>query len=623
MALKNSIIDLAIATKGDSYFQEFDKLVPENYVIKRHPGQYWAGSNSTLVPDLITKTHRIAYDEQRLAAWSITAQGLNWNAKQLGLQLMNPLMETVISSPFNIPPNRIYNPASLFLNLASPLTMLRFPRHGLNPFDTFTYEGVMNQKIANDSLITDATKKTNRLIQLGNEFGRFDSNTKGQATVKSPLATSNILPKLFGTGEPIKTLSGLAGPGSVLGIGRTRFFKASEQSWNKSINDINVPDFKANRYNDENKYNSLELPNLQSTSEYLASEEPKYNPGDTKDLYDNNYTPSTNTLDFILSRANAKYYNSSKDYINAYSDITRIQNQETQYKTFEKRLDSKNTNNKIQERVTQLEDVHVYEKYRQELKTKPYNDVFNMPKRLSMSDTNATGKPLTIGEVDNLMSEEQYRHPEASGDLPYNKVKILAANGGIPLFTKKYNIGIATDANDEAPSIEDLVKFRFNFARGNGTAGFLQFRGYLTNMTDSFNPEWEAQRYVGRPDSVQKYDGFNRTFNFSFMVVAMSKNEKDIMWAKLSNLVNKVSPVVSAQGYMSSPFVYLTIGSYILDEPGYLDNLTYTISDDYPWDISDERPMYINVSTSFKFLGKESPSSTKDYFPMRYFAKYE
>ena len=169
MALKDNIIDSnkysdtkrydPIATPGlqntgktDEYFQEFNRLVPEKYVIKRHPGQYWGGSNSRLVPDIITRAHRVLYDEQRLAMWTLTPEGINWNAKQIGLQLMNPMVETGGKHTFlNIPPTRVFNPIALFLNTASSVTLLRFARHGINPFDTFTYEGASKLIKSNES----------------------------------------------------------------------------------------------------------------------------------------------------------------------------------------------------------------------------------------------------------------------------------------------------------------------------------------------------------------------------------------------------------------------------------------------------------------------------------------
>ena len=686
MGLKNNIIDLAIATKGDSYFNDGDKLVPERYVIKRHPGQYWGSENS---PTLLTKTHRIIFDEKRLKEWTTTSNGIVWNANQVGLQLMNPKSESINNSVFNIPATRIYNPLKLFQNLTSPITMIRTARHGLNFFNTDTYEGI--QKSLNDTGYT-----ANRLYKLGVEFGRIEGPKQPNtlSTIANTITSiSDAISGLLGNGEKIQTLSGIGGPNSVFGIGTTNFFKSNggartdanvlrdknnklisskynsneadqynidkakssnlsnEEYIKSSVADftnnsggartdfpnpkeINIFDSNKKKQYPDKTYSEMqsEFKNDHSTIYRILTDD-KYSPGQgVPDAYKTGSASLGNSLGDILLAKNQKglwIKNQPQNLlINKYEDITRIQNQSGNVKTFEKKLDFTGQSGEVYKSNyinnlsnTALEDVFVYKDKVEKLKTNSYNEVFQIEKRLNLSfnrnaEDNAVGEALDENTADQLLSPK-YNAKTAiteNGVTQYyiKKELPLSGNGGLKLHSKEFNLGLIDNT-------EDLIKFRFNWNRPDGTSGFLQLRGYLTGMTDNHKAEWEATRYIGRPDSVQKYDGYNRSFSFSFMVLAMSKAEKDVMWAKLSNLVNKVSPIVSTQGYMSSPFVYLTIGSYILDEPGYLDGLTYTIDDNYPWDIADERPMYINVSTTFIFLGKESPSSVKDYFPMRSF----
>lgn len=642
MGLKNNIIDLALATKGDAYYTEGDKLVPEKYVIKRHPGQYWAGS-TTSAPFALTKAHRILVDEKRLAAWSVTSAGIKWNANQIGLQLMNPKTETLGTNLLNIPSTRIFNPVKLFMNLTNPITMTKHSRFGLNLFNDTTYGDIQKE--------LTKSYTNNRLYKLAIELGHIsDPNSQPAPISKINKKITNIsdtIGKFLGNdGIKINTLSGIGGPNSLFGIGTTNHFKSIGGATPNYIS-------KGDKYIQPQKYNSDvtygefgtniqpaiynnqgELVQKAQTNSQILDilDSGQYIPGQgVPQAYNTGGTVTSGvTLAQILNNPTQKgLMRNNHPLINQYEDILRIQKQQTNLKTFEKKLDFTDPYYK-QTLINNpgLEDVFVYKNKVKELENTSYNEVFQIEKRLGMGNSNELGTPLTEYEVDKLLSSHYNQSPNPSGFDKnnkyqyYHKVSIpLTGNGGIKLHSKIFNFDGALYKGKYVThkSTEDLVKFRFNYNRPDGTAGFLQLRGYLTGMSDSHSPEWEPTRYIGRPDSVQKYDGYNRKFSFSFMVVAMSKNEKDVMWAKLSNLVDKISPIVSEQGYMSSPFVYLTIGAYILDEPGYLDGLTYTIDDDYPWDIADERPMYINVSTSFIFLGKESPSSKKDYFPMRSF----
>jgi hypothetical protein len=65
---------------------------------------------------------------------------------------------------------------------------------------------------------------------------------------------------------------------------------------------------------------------------------------------------------------------------------------------------------------------------------------------------------------------------------------------------------------------------------------------------------------------------------------------------------------------MSGPFVKVTYGSMLVDEPAYMGSLSVTVDDTSPWDLITERPMLVSISIDFTIIGNSSPSSVKTYF---------
>ena len=168
-------------------------------------------------------------DTVRIAKWMVSPKGLLFNAKQFGLQATNPKMEYGIP----IHPNRIYNPLALALQV--PLTMfgVHMDRHFGGPLNTIAirYEQNSNQLVNHE--VTYKTR--NRLVKLGKEMevGLFKKSgssitpPKIKGLMKLYTKFTALMSKLRGTGEPIKTLSGIMGPHSFFGIGQSTMFKST------------------------------------------------------------------------------------------------------------------------------------------------------------------------------------------------------------------------------------------------------------------------------------------------------------------------------------------------------------------------------------------------------------
>lgn len=196
---------------------------------------------------VLTGTNRMALDLLRIGKFMLTPKGLLFNVKQFGQQLMNPNVEGINGKPakiFNPNSTKLYTPINLMANVAGGYLGLRSRRHGLLPGGSSPgapgrYEDVFKQRGA---IISKNRVNHNRLVRIGNELGTFqitldrieEQNRTGQVAALLKSVTGMARNMLGFKGQVINTLTGITGPGSVGGIGRTTITRsvdtAAEQS---------------------------------------------------------------------------------------------------------------------------------------------------------------------------------------------------------------------------------------------------------------------------------------------------------------------------------------------------------------------------------------------------------
>ena len=89
----------------------------------------------------------------------------------------------------------------------------------------------------------------------------------------------------------------------------------------------------------------------------------------------------------------------------------------------------------------------------------------------------------------------------------------------------------------------EYVPFYFHDLRTNE---IISFHAFLTNLGESFAPQWNAQSAFGRIDDVQIYNKTSRTLNVSFVVAATSKEDFDKTWYNINRFVAMIYPQWSA-----------------------------------------------------------------------------
>ena len=138
-------------------------------------------------------------------------------------------------------------------------------------------------------------------------------------------------------------------------------------------------------------------------------------------------------------------------------------------------------------------------------------------------------------------------------------------------------------------TFKDLIDFRFKIITPQSAKDsmpdvtILDFRAYLDSFNDSYAGEWSTFKYIGRAEDFHNYTGFNRTVSLSFKVAASSIDEMKPLYAKLNLLAGSTAPTYTGKNFMRGNFVALTVGGYLINEPGVIESVTFDWQTDYSW----------------------------------------
>jgi hypothetical protein len=133
----------------------------------------------------------------------------------------------------------------------------------------------------------------------------------------------------------------------------------------------------------------------------------------------------------------------------------------------------------------------------------------------------------------------------------------------------------------------DLVKFRIAVINNDNPKQktFAHFRAFINSFSDSSTASWDSFKYLGRGEDFYNYNGFSRTCNMSFTLMAQSIQELSIMYQKLNYIISSLSPDYGRNGYMRGNLVQFTLGGYFYETPGILKNINVTIPNDTTWEV--------------------------------------
>jgi len=490
-------------------------------------------------------------------------------AKQVGLQLSNPAIETkkiqigngqgilgfignTLSDLSNtLGPTRIYN---LGLNTLAQIPVNafggHFNRHGLLPIqdENTKYEAVV--KYNNE-------QGQNRLVNLTTRLINPVQSQTGLNIFNGALGVANtalnIVNGVFGTSVPavqpqqLNINQYIGGPDSVYGVGTTtiRRYDFTNNATNK---------YKPTEKGQINYYNLLGV-----SRQYFTT---------VPDIDPNRPTKKPDDLD------NVTYNNTHIENIKVgdkkvYSDIKLPAN----YQTLQNIINSK----KLREKnyitgSTELNQFGIIDAQGNYVSTPQDNIGYvNSDNKVILLKTNGSW---------NSISREQ-----RVGSGKTDKINLT------PLFSDTTPPGTRVSINGQYHNVRDLIKFRIEAIRTDNPLDsvWMIFRAYLKSIQDNYSPEWGSIKYAGRGEKFNIYNGFNRQVSFTFKVAALSKEEMKPMYQKLNFLASNTMPDYD-NNLMRGPMIRLTLGNYLYRETAIINSLSYTIADDAPWEIALDEP---------------------------------
>jgi hypothetical protein len=112
----------------------------------------------------------------------------------------------------------------------------------------------------------------------------------------------------------------------------------------------------------------------------------------------------------------------------------------------------------------------------------------------------------------------------------------------------------------------------------------VHFRAFIEGFSDSYNASWKKIEYMGRGEKFFKYGGFDRDINLSFTVAAQSKDELVPIYRKLNFIASSLTPYYTDNGYMAGNIAYMTVGDYLVNQSGIINNFSIDVEKDSPWE---------------------------------------
>jgi hypothetical protein len=173
----------------------------------------------------------------------------------------------------------------------------------------------------------------------------------------------------------------------------------------------------------------------------------------------------------------------------------------------------------------------------------------------------------------------------------------------------------------------DFVLFKFNtlaYIDNVAQARTLQFRAILNGINESVTPEYQEQRYLGRPDKYYTYNGVDRDVSLEFTLYPKTAKELPFLSEKLNYLVGLTYPQYTEANFMIAPFTEITLGDMFKKQPGYISSLNITVQDNTTWEIDVfQFPKHITANLTYRVIGRHLPHTFGKHYDIPWLQKNE
>jgi hypothetical protein len=520
----------------------------EPYVTQKIPPPYkqqvdstniWNSDNGLIRGGFTGATLASGLDTIRIGKFLVDPpRGPLFIAKQVGLQLSNPQLErrtdAVGQLLGKIGPTRIYN---LGINTLAQIPITAFGghivRHGLTPI---LNEGQLYRNVVTANNALGTFGQNNRLVLL---------KAKLQSNPNANIAQY------------------VSGPGSIDGIGQTTI-----RRYDNTLSNIQY-----------NQYLQFNIPNTALVVS-LTNTQIRYP------------RPVPNIDYFLAQGVSEQYFNGNRGLIEQFNNITtgsftsppsqidqNVVNYPAAGKIYRTLIDT--IDKQISGSAIGTANIVKNAQFQVE---KPITFSYNInAKSVYKEGTGAYKDGLPLYGPEGFNIEQRVGIPGARKRDEINSIPLYTADG--PPGSKILKV------NGQDYNPRDLIKFRIEAVNTDlpNNSTWMVFRALVKDITDNPNPTWNSVNYVGRGEPFYIYKGFERSVSFTFQVAAMSEAEMKPMWQKLNYLYSNTMPDYSGT-IMRGPYMKMTIGNYMYRQPGIIKGLTYTISNDSPWEIAITDP---------------------------------
>lgn len=219
--------------------------------------------------------------------------------------------------------------------------------------------------------------------------------------------------------------------------------------------------------------------------------------------------------------------------------------------------------------------------------------------------------------------------PKVTGPAYFKKIPKTSIDSVNAIAPR--GLGVNNEVFEKAfGETKDIINFNFKVLSGEQDLPpvTLYFRALLDSFDDNYSADWNGTRYIGRAENFNTYQGFNRSINLSFKVAAMSRAEMNPLYQKIVYLASTTAPTYSQDGFMRGTITKLTVGDYLVNQPGFISSVNYSWDKTYPWEIKlkdsaesqgvdedvQQLPMILDVTLQFEPIHTFAPQTGADAF---------
>ena len=386
--------------------------------------------------------------------------------------------------------------------------------------------------------------------------------------------------------DPLEILSYGGGPGSILGIGKTKIKRATNTT---GINEYGNPEGgykKLAQTKSSNAKTSLDLSNLLGVSnDYFTYSEISNILIPNPDPEILGINPENGSQ---LKRFGPQDDNKTLSTLEDSGSLVKISKENSKVKV----ADAKTTFN--QNNPSGSLDTITYG-VASDNKTVTLDSAYIGPSSGSYSTVN---KSRTYN-LNPDFKRYRYGNPgleTGKKQYTYTKDKFNATN------TSKLNIS----TENKIPDNDQLFKFYLNLVdpQSPGTNNYLYWQAYVDNFNDQVGAEYDSFTYTGRGYPSYRYKGFTRSISLDFTIVATSPDQMIPIYTKLNELIQNLAPNYSSNGYIRGNFVKLTFGDYLNNVPGIINGFSINPIFEAGFDIGGS-------DSQFTTSGKQLPKAIK------------